>query len=159
MPDALWLASSADPAALVRRIHAYEGRTMEEVVRNVRAMALWGVQRVVLTNAAGAVNPELQVGQLMASKTTSTSWDATYLQVRTSTFGPRFPDMTTAYDPVLRKQALALGRHLGIDVAKESTSLQLALPTKRRQRSKHSDAWEHKQWECRRSPSALLSTT
>ena len=53
-------------AFLSGRIHVYEGRTMEEVVRNVRAMALWGVKRIVLTNAAGAVNPELQVGQLMA---------------------------------------------------------------------------------------------
>jgi purine-nucleoside phosphorylase len=92
---------------------------MEEVVRNVRAMALWGVQRVVLTNAAGAVNPELQVGQLMAIEDHINFMGCNPLKgSNIDELGPRFPDMTTAYDPALRKQALALGAHLGIDVAK-----------------------------------------
>ena len=52
-------------ALLSGRIHVYEGRSMEEVVRNVRAMAQWGVKRVVLTNAAGAIEPNLSASVYM----------------------------------------------------------------------------------------------
>ena len=106
-------------AFLSGRIHVYEGRTMEEVVRNVRAMALWGVQRVVLTNAAGAVHKELRVGQLMAIEDHINFMGCNPLTGENiAELGTRFPDMTTAYDSDLRNQALATGEKLGLDVAK-----------------------------------------
>ena len=105
-------------AFLSGRIHVYEGRPMEEVVRNVRAMALWGVKRVILTNAAGAVDPSLQVGQLMAIQDHINFLGSNPLTgPNPDDLGPRFPDMTTAYDPELRAQALAASQDLGIDVA------------------------------------------
>jgi len=53
-------------AILRGRVHYYEGRTMDEVVRPVRALALLGVRRLVLTNAAGGIRRDLQPGDLMA---------------------------------------------------------------------------------------------
>lgn len=105
-------------AFLSGRIHVYEGRPLEEVVRNVRAMALWGVKRVVLTNAAGAVDSTLRVGQLMAIQDHINFLGSNPLSgPNPDELGPRFPDMTTAYDPTLRAQALKVSQTLGIDVA------------------------------------------
>jgi purine-nucleoside phosphorylase len=53
-------------AVLQGRIHCYEGYRAEEVVLPVRALALWGVQNFILTNAAGAINAGYQVGEFMA---------------------------------------------------------------------------------------------
>ena len=108
----------AKVAFLSGRIHVYEGRSMEEVVRNVRAMALWGVKRVILTNAAGAVDPKLKVGQLMAIQDHINFMGTNPLTgPNQDDLGPRFPDMTTAYDPELRNEAIQMGKTLGIDVA------------------------------------------
>ena len=91
---------------------------MEEVVRNVRAMALWGVKRVVLTNAAGAVDRSLRVGQLMAIQDHINFLGSNPLTgPNPDDLGPRFPDMTTAYNPQLRAETLEASRALNIDVA------------------------------------------
>jgi len=63
-PGRLSLVGSA--AILRGRAHFYEGRPLEEVVRPVRVLARLGVTTVVLTNAAGGVNPRLKPGDLMA---------------------------------------------------------------------------------------------
>jgi len=106
---------SASVALLSGRIHVYEGRSMEEVVRNVRAMALWGVKRVVLTNAAGAIDPNLGVGDLMVLSDHINFMGCNPLRgPNLDSLGPRFPDMTTAYDPTLRAQAIAAGERIGV---------------------------------------------
>jgi purine-nucleoside phosphorylase len=108
---------SASVALLSGRIHVYEGRSMEEVVRNVRAMSLWGVKRVVLTNAAGAIDPKLGVGDLMALSDHLNFMGCNPLRgPNLDTLGPRFPDMTTAYDPTLRAQAIAAGKRVGVQL-------------------------------------------
>ena len=115
---------AAKVALLSGRIHVYEGRPMEEVVRNVRAMALWGVKRVVLTNAAGAMDTSLSVGELMAIEDHINFMGCNPLRgPNLDQLGPRFPDMTTAYDPSLRSQALAAGTRIGVRI---STGVYLA---------------------------------
>ncbi len=99
------------------RCHLYEGKTPGEVVTGVRVMAMLGVQAVLLTNAAGALNPLFNTGSLMLiedhinftgkSPLTGPNIDA---------WGPRFPDMSRVYDPdmgaCLEKAALELGMRL-----------------------------------------------
>jgi len=81
-------------AAILRgRVHYYEGPSMDEVVRPVRVLARLGVSRVVLTNAAGAVNRSLRPGDLMAITDHLNLMGANPLRG-----GPHFVDLTSVYD-------------------------------------------------------------
>jgi len=93
--------SSGGPvvAAFCGRSHLYEGHSPATVVHPTRTMSLWGVSGVVYTNAAGAIHPKLQPGDLMLIR------DQINMSGRNPLFGPnderlgpRFPDMTQAYD-------------------------------------------------------------
>jgi purine-nucleoside phosphorylase len=99
------------------RVHQYEGYSPKEVVFPIRVFARMGVQAVVLTNAAGGINKDFTQGRLVVIS------DHINLQgVNPLTgpndehFGPRFPDMTAAYDKKFRALALAEGRRLGINL-------------------------------------------
>jgi purine-nucleoside phosphorylase len=107
---------SARVALLSGRIHVYEGRPMDEVVLAVRAMAVWGVERVVLTNAAGAVDPRFRPGDVMLMDDHLNLMGVNPLVGPPSPLGPRFPDMTTAYDPKLREDAVATAARLGFQL-------------------------------------------
>lgn len=102
-------------AFLSGRVHLYEGRPTDEVVLAVRCMAHWGVKRIILTNAAGGVDPKLQAGDVMLM-TDHLNFTGRNPLVGTDTerWGPRFPDMGRAYDPELRAQALQVAEALGI---------------------------------------------
>lgn len=101
-------------ALLAGRIHTYEGRPMNEVVAAVRALAAWGVQRFVLTNAAGSANPDFIPGDIMLVD------DHLNFQGRSPLVGPPpeqgafFPDMSNAYDVGLRGRAVEHAMGLGI---------------------------------------------
>ena len=90
-------------AVLSGRVHWYEGHDMAAVTAAVRTMALLGVRTVLLSNAAGGVNPEYRPGDLMVL-----SDHINYMGVNplrgpnVDGLGPRFPDMTTAYDADVR---------------------------------------------------------
>ncbi|MDR1840784.1 MAG: purine-nucleoside phosphorylase [Holophagales bacterium] len=94
------------------RFHYYEGHPMSLVTAPMRVYGRLRVKAVLLTNAAGAVNPGLKVGSLMVIR------DHINLQGINPLIGPniepgaRFPDMTFLYDPKLRQQLLSAGgRH------------------------------------------------
>lgn len=91
--------SLVGPAAILRgRVHYYEGHDLDEVVRPVRALAALGVKTVILTNAAGGLNPRLRPGDLMAITDHINLMGANPLRG-----GPSFVDMTGVYDvPKLR---------------------------------------------------------
>jgi purine-nucleoside phosphorylase len=103
--------------ALSGRVHLYEGYTAQQVVYGLRALDHLGVEAVVLTNAAGAVNPQLKPGQLAlisdhinllgANPLTGPNDDA---------LGPRFPDMSEAYSKRYREIAHEVARALAIDL-------------------------------------------
>lgn len=101
-------------ALLSGRIHVYEGRPLDEVVLAVRAMSRWGVKRVVLTNAAGGVEAGYRPGQVMLVEDHINLMGQSPLTGPANGLGPRFPDMTHAYDPELRAQALAAAERLGV---------------------------------------------
>jgi purine-nucleoside phosphorylase len=99
---------------LAGRVHVYEGRTLEQVVRNVRAVAAWGVERVVLTNAVGAVDPTLNPGSLVAVTDHLNLMGVNPLEGAAYPTGPRFPDLTGAYTATLRADALEEAESLGL---------------------------------------------
>src|SRR6185436_12213713 len=90
-PGRLSLVGSA--AILRGRVHFYEGHSMDEVVRPVRVLARLGVARVILTNAAGAVNRSLRPGDLMAIMD-----HLNLMGVNPLRGGARFVDLTSVYD-------------------------------------------------------------
>jgi purine-nucleoside phosphorylase len=99
------------------RVHLYEGHSVDKVVHGVRTMARMGVQKVLLTNAAGGLEPSWAAGDLMAVvdhlNLTGTS---PLLGPNDDALGPRFPDMTAAYDPELRAALAAVAKEAGIAV-------------------------------------------
>lgn len=97
--------------ALSGRVHAYEGHDQERVAFLVRAIATWGVARVVITNAAGGVNLAYKPGDLMLIVDhINLSGRNPLIGMNDDAVGPRFLDLTRAYDPtmtdVLRQAAL-----------------------------------------------------
>lgn len=101
-------------AALAGRVHFYEGHPMERVTFGVRTLAMWGVKRLVLTNAAGGINTSLGEGALMAIDDHLNLFGTNPLVGENDErFGARFPDMTTVYSKRLRaladEAAVALG--------------------------------------------------
>jgi purine-nucleoside phosphorylase len=93
------------------RVHLYEGHAPSDVVRGVRAMIAWGAKIIVLTNAAGGIRKDLAPGDLMLIE------DHLNLTAQSPLTGPnddalgtRFPPLSDAYDPELRKLAGRVAR-------------------------------------------------
>ncbi|TNF31993.1 MAG: purine-nucleoside phosphorylase [Deltaproteobacteria bacterium] len=87
-------------AILSGRVHAYEGHAMSDVVFGVRMLARLGAPRVLLTNAAGGVQPWLSPGSLCRIVDhINLSGKNPLIGPNPSDLGPRFPDMSTGYDP------------------------------------------------------------
>ena len=89
-------------AALAGRVHLYEGHDVSQVVHPIRTLAQWGVKGALLTNAAGGINPDFNVGDLMLiSDHINLSGTNPLLGPNDDRIGTRFPDMSTAYHPAL----------------------------------------------------------
>jgi purine-nucleoside phosphorylase len=99
------------------RFHYYEGYKMQEVTFPIRVMKLLGVETIIVTNAAGAVNTDFKPGDLMIIKDhINLSGDSPLIGKNLEKFGPRFPDMSTAYDPKLISLAKKVANDLNIEV-------------------------------------------
>lgn len=99
------------------RCHLYEDRTPEEVCMGVRVMGLLGIKALIVTNAAGAINPRFDAGTLMVIEDQINFTGRSPLTgPNEKALGPRFPDMSRLYDPALRRvleeKALAEGIRL-----------------------------------------------
>jgi purine-nucleoside phosphorylase len=93
------------------RVHLYEGHSAWQVVHGVRVMAKLGVACVLLTNAAGGLEPSWSAGDLMLiSDHINLQYFHPLVGPNDDALGTRFPDMTTAYDPELRKAAHDVAR-------------------------------------------------
>jgi len=91
------------------RIHYYEGYSMREITLPVRVFSRLGVAGLILTNAAGGIRPGLGPGSLMLIQDhLNCMGDHPLRGANLDDFGPRFPDMTQAWDGGLR-QCLRLG--------------------------------------------------
>ena len=92
-------------------------------------MKLIGVDKLIVTNAAGAVNTDFKPGDLMIINDQINFSGANPLIGRNlNEFGPRFPDMSTAYKPYLREIAKNTAKDLGIEV-KEGVYTMFSGPT------------------------------
>jgi purine-nucleoside phosphorylase len=101
--------------AMQGRFHYYEGHAMDRVVFPVRVFKALGVERLVLTNAAGGANPYFAPGDFMVIRDhINLTGQNPCIGPNDDSLGPRFFDMTKAYDPELRALARAAGEELGI---------------------------------------------
>lgn len=110
-------AELAGRAVLVQRgrVHLYEGYTARQVCLGVRAMALTGIRTLVLTNAAGALNPQFEAGGLMLlTDHINFSGQSPLTGPNHEPWGPRFPDMSRVYDRELAALALDAARRLSV---------------------------------------------
>jgi purine-nucleoside phosphorylase len=97
------------------RVHLYEGHDLDSVVHGVRTMAKLGVGCVLLTNAAGGLDPSWAAGDLMVvSDHINLTGRNPLAGPNDEALGPRFPDMTSAYDPELRNALLDVAREQGV---------------------------------------------
>ena len=100
--------------AMQGRFHYYEGYTMQEVTYPIRVFARMGIKRILVSNAAGAVNPDYRVGDLMVITDHINFMPNPLIGPNESLFGPRFPDMTEVYSRRLRTVALAEAARMGL---------------------------------------------
>lgn len=97
------------------RIHYYEGYSPESVVMPVRVMKLLGVKKLIVTNAAGGINENFNVGDIMMITDHINFTGVNPLVGKNDArFGVRFPDMSFAYSPSLRKTACECANKMGI---------------------------------------------
>lgn len=99
--------------AMAGRFHYYEGYSPQEVVYPIRVMKMLGVETLLLSNAAGGVNPSFKVGDLMViTDHIGLSVVNPLLGKNEDQLGPRFPDMSEPYNKAL----IALARQTGIEL-------------------------------------------
>ncbi len=104
-------------AAMQGRVHLYEGYSPREVTFPMRVFGRMGLTTVILTNAAGGINLTFKQGCLVVlTEHINLQGHNPLAGPNDERFGPRFPDMSSAYAKPYRELALAEGRKLGIDM-------------------------------------------
>lgn len=97
--------------ALQGRLHGYEGHSPADVAFPIRVMAAMGVTTLILTNAAGGLNPRYQVGELvLIADQINLSFRNPLVGANDPALGPRWPDMSQSYDGELLELATRLAR-------------------------------------------------
>lgn len=97
------------------RVHYYEGRSMREIVFPVRLMKLLGVEVLVLTNAAGAINDSFAVGDfVLITDHINMIPESPLRGPNLDELGPRFPNLNDAYSPRLRGLAREAAQEVGL---------------------------------------------
>lgn len=100
------------------RVHFYEGYSLEEVTLPIRVMRTFGIETVILTNAAGGLNPGFQPGDIMLIEDQINLLGMIghnpLMGPNDESVGPRFPDLSTLYDRRLRELTLSVAADLGI---------------------------------------------
>lgn len=104
--------------AMQGRYHSYEGYPMQEVVLPVRIMKVLGISTLLVSNAAGGVNFDYRIGDIMIIRDHINLIPNPLIGPNFEDFGPRFPDMTRPYDPELIRKAETIAAKEGIDVRK-----------------------------------------
>jgi purine-nucleoside phosphorylase len=103
--------------ALVGRFHCYEGYSMKEVTFPVRVAKALGVHTLIVSNAAGGLNPQFRAGDLMIiTDHINLMGDNPLIGPNDETLGPRFPDMSEPYTKALIDLAEDVALRMGIKV-------------------------------------------
>lgn len=101
--------------ALQGRVHSYEGYSLEEVSYPARVLIAAGCQTLVITNAAGGVDPNMTPGEIVLIRDHLNLLGGSPLRGHNdATLGPRFPDMTEAYSKALRELAHGAAQTIGV---------------------------------------------
>jgi purine-nucleoside phosphorylase len=99
------------------RFHSYEGYTMEQLAAPVRVMKLLGAEKLIVTNAAGAVNLDYRPGDIMIIKDhLKFALESPMCGPNIDELGPRFFDISKMYTPSLRKLARVKAEGSGLNV-------------------------------------------
>ena len=107
--------SSKNVAVMQGRFHFYEGYPMSKVTMGIRLMAHLGCNVFFITNAAGGIRADLRPGDLMLIRDHINFMGTNPLIGENDpNMGPRFPDMSAAYDATLRSQAGSIAAQSGI---------------------------------------------
>jgi purine-nucleoside phosphorylase len=102
-------------AALQGRFHYYEGYSTKEITFPIRVLSLLGAKALLTTNAAGGLNPLFTPGSIMVIRDHLNFLGENPLRGKNvDSWGPRFPDMSSPYNPGLIKIALDSAQHCGI---------------------------------------------
>ena len=102
--------------AMQGRIHCYEGYPMDQVTLPVRVMIVLGIGTLFVSNAAGGVNYDYRIGDLVILRDHINLLPNPLIGPNLDEFGPRFPDMTRPYDPKIIALAKKVALELGIPV-------------------------------------------
>jgi purine-nucleoside phosphorylase len=112
--------SGTDVALMRGRVHFYEGHSLQRVTAPVRVLKALGVDTLVVTNAAGGLNASFHAGDLMLITDHINLVGMAGLNPlfgpNDSRFGPRFVEMSVAYDLGLREIALSAAEELGLEL-------------------------------------------
>ncbi len=103
--------------AMQGRFHFYEGYSMQEVTFPVRVMKLLGINKVIVSNASGGVNPSYKVGSIVIIKDHINMFPEHPLHGKNDErFGPRFVNMSQPYSLAMIAKAKELAKQLNIEV-------------------------------------------
>lgn len=110
------------------RVHYYEGYTPQDAVMPIRLMIRMGVKALILTNAAGGINPEYNVGDIMLFKDHISLVPNPLIGKNDDSYGERFPDMSEAYSEPLRDIAKMAAQKLDLPL-REGVYIQFSGPS------------------------------
>jgi purine-nucleoside phosphorylase len=110
--------ANGTPVTLVSgRVHLYEGWKPQDVVFGVRVLGLLGLKRLILTNAAGGINPAFYRGLLvLITDHINLQGSNPLVGPNDDSLGPRFPDMSRVYCPELAAKAMHAAAESGVDL-------------------------------------------
>ncbi|HUG65511.1 MAG TPA: purine-nucleoside phosphorylase [Gaiellaceae bacterium] len=109
--------ADAPVAVMCGRAHLYEGIGADRVAFGVRVLGRLGIRSLVVTNAAGGISTEFRPGQLvLITDHVNLQGTSALVGPNEELLGPRFPDMSDAYDSQFRARAREAARRLGVDL-------------------------------------------
>ncbi len=107
----------AQVALLQGRLHLYEGHSMNQVVFPTRVLSMLGIEALIVTNAAGGLSKKMSPGDFMTiTDHINLMGDNPLKGKNLDQIGPRFPDMTEAYDSKFAEISMKLAKKLKIEM-------------------------------------------